>query len=115
MVETKRLVAVTAAFLGAGTSVVALPQPASAHPTSISFRGSTAEVGTNHVGLRVCNRTRGFSAAGQWVRGDGDLGSTSVVNYGTCESELSTGGIARYRLCVWNATTPSVCSGWKRT
>jgi hypothetical protein len=115
MMDKTRLVAVTAAFLGAGASVVALPQPASAHSTSISFRGSTGAVNANHVGLRVCNRTRGFYATGQWVRGDGNLGSMGVINYGTCESELGTGGIARYRVCVWNETTPSVCSGWKRT
>lgn len=67
MSTARRVLAASATLVGAGSAVVALPEPAAAHETSIRRGDATATVGAGHTGIRVCSLETDWAYAfAQW-------------------------------------------------
>jgi hypothetical protein len=115
MIALRTVLAASVGVVGVGGAVVALPAPASAHGTSVRRGDATAEVGPGHTGIRVCSLETDWAYAfGQWYTPGGALRTGDAVGYGQCWSTTSTGGIARYRVCLTTDFTSHTCSDWKR-
>jgi hypothetical protein len=113
---TKRVLAASAAILGAGGSLLALPaDPAGAHETERRMLDAVSTVGAGHSGIRVCSlMSEGYTATARYRSpGQSQIKSIAVTGSG-CNSRVDPAGIAEHQLCL-STRTERLCTTWKST
>jgi hypothetical protein len=114
MSALRTVVAASVGVVGVGGAVVALPEPAGAHETSVARGDAVADVSPGHTRIRVCSLETDWDYAfGQWYTPGGTLRTGDAVGYRQCKSTTDT-AVARYRVCLTNDFTSHTCSGWKQ-
>jgi hypothetical protein len=110
MRKRRALAASAAALLAAGASIVALPEPASAHETRVNYDGGYSIVRSDHKTIRVCAPSY-TPMTGYYITGWLTQHPVTAIA-GACTNDVVAVGIASHRVCSHRL---GQCTGWKNT
>jgi hypothetical protein len=107
---TKRALAASAAVAGIGGSVVAFPEPASAHVYILEHADANAKLQSSHLSIYACHLgTTSRNASVDWFETGSTVRRTAVWSVG-CFNIRADNTVRQFRLCVDTTN----CSAWKR-